>query len=248
MFGMAVKRLYEAFHQGNRYEVNMSAVVDDNPSETLGKIAVDLFEHETCTPICSFAMKLNISQIEGNNRTVRRCILEQLDLNRDVEMQELLTIMTLVRNATTGIMSKQDNVLFDFERQLTSAGGYMLGLGVTDIVYSDDFQAYLRRPNGALLQVEVQSAENAHRTYSIDILSYRNDKFDVTNTFSGNYIMKIVNMATAGNLTTDEKRVAEELGKKYSDASSKLDEAIMKVIVPYYRNNIAKWGNRVLLK
>lgn len=248
MFGMVVKKLYESFHQGNRYEVNMSAVVDDNPSETLGKVAVDLFDHESCTPVCSFAMKLNISQIEGSDRTVRRCILEQLDLNRDVEMQELLTIMTMVRNATTGIMNRPENTLFDFERQLTDAGGYILGLGITDIVYSDDFQAYLRRPNGALLQIEVQSAENAHRTYSIDVLSYRNDKFEVVNTFSGNYIKKIVDMATAGKLSVDEQRVADELAKKYTDASSKLDEDIMKVIVPYYRNNIAKWGNRVLMK
>lgn len=240
MFGTVIKNLYERFHETSEFQTNISCVVDDTVSDKLGTIVVDLFYNKSYVPIGSFTMHLSIME-SGDGKQARLCYLDSIELDKDMLIQDTVTIMTKIQSATSGILKRPENILFKFEKDLTAAGGYLTGFGITDVVYNESMQCFARRVDGPLFKMEVISPDHAHRTYSVDIKAINSTSIDVMNTFSGKFLSDIFMMSSGGSLPDEEKSILENVVTKYNQVSNELDTRILGVIIPYYNTNIAKW-------
>ena len=243
MFGSIVKHLYERFHETSEFQTNISVIIDDNASDKLGTIMVDLFYSKSYVPVGSFSLHTSI--VENAEKQVRLCYLDAVELDRNMLIQDMVTIMTKIQTATTGILKRPEDVLFKFEMDLTKAGGYLSGFGITDVVYNDTMECYARRVDGPLFRVEVRTADHAQRTYDLDVKSINSTAINVSNTFSGTFIRDMITVAKGGKLTSNDTAAIEELTKQYTTASNEIDSSIVKILASYYVKNIGRWYGTV---
>ncbi|MCM1221253.1 MAG: hypothetical protein NC548_42915 [Lachnospiraceae bacterium] len=251
MFGSIVKELYEAFHANGDFQTNISVTVDSEASDKLGTIAVDLFYNKTYVPVGTVVLTTEIVENEATGKNLNLCYMEDFQLENHMLIQDSTTVLARIRSATSGIIKQPDDILFKFEKSLTALGGYLVGIGVTDIVYSEQFQTYMKRPDGVLFQVEVITPDHAHRTYFVDSKSVKDNSIHIENTFSGEFLNDIFQMGAQQENSQDDvavKKAIASVVRGYQDASRTLDINIVSALIPFYLVNIEKWSNMLYVK
>ena len=237
MFGKIVNNIYELFHQANEFATNISVKADNNSSESFGRIDVEFYYNKSFIPIGYVTLSTERVEQETTKRPRNLCYIEEVQLSRRILIQDYLLILTKLTNATEGIFKKtQEENLWSFETAIV-----IDELSVIDVEYSDEFQTYIKRPNGTLITLDVISNyDNMKRSYSIDDEMRKNNNFmcDI-----GSSQAPILDMVKPLGFEDDSKLISE-LHNKYTEWSAKLNGNILAELIKYH-TKISKLSNSI---
>lgn len=233
MIGHTLAKLYESFHSTGEYEVHLESIVDENDHTALGKIAVGIFYANSYEPMLSCSLRF--SQYENEEETSKKyanlCELEDISIGQPRLIQDFVTVMTIIRNATAGTINGKPSEVFSFETNLLNSGFELRSMIITDIGYDSDVDAYTERTGGPGMEITVATVNGGIKTVIVDFDSIEKNKFTMSTNTGGEMFRKMMDELHLDSAV--KETIIDEYRRIDDDANKKLFSIILEYFVKY---------------